>query len=113
MIKITTSLKEEYKIKNLCLAGGVALNCLANGKILEKNIFDNIWIQPAAGDARGSLSAVLAFWHNEKNQVREVKKNDSMNGSLLGPKFSEYEILETLKNYGAKFERYDFEEIFI
>jgi carbamoyltransferase len=112
MIKITTSLKEEYKIKNLCLAGGVALNCVANGKILEKNIFDNIWIQPAAGDAGGSLGAALAFWHNEKNKIREVKKNDSMNGSLLGPEFSEYEILETLKNYGAKFEKYDFEEIY-
>ncbi len=112
MIKITTSLKKEYKIKNLCLAGGVALNCVANGKILEKNIFDNIWIQPAAGDAGGSLGAALAFWHNEKNKVREVKKNDSMNGSLLGPEFSEYEILETLKNYGAKFERYNFEEIY-
>ena len=66
MIKMTKSIREEYKIKNLCLAGGVALNCVANGKILQEKVFDNIWIQPAAGDAGGSLGAALALWHIEK-----------------------------------------------
>ena len=65
MIKLTKSLKEEFNISNLCLAGGVALNCVANGKILKEKIFDNIWVQPAAGDAGGSLGAALALWHIE------------------------------------------------
>ncbi len=65
MIKIVKSLKDEYKVKNLCLAGGVALNCVANGKILRENLFENIWIQPAAGDAGGSLGAALSLWHIE------------------------------------------------
>ena len=62
MIKLVRSIRSEYGIKNLCLAGGVALNCVANGKILKEKIFDNIWIQPAAGDAGGSLGAALALW---------------------------------------------------
>ena len=61
MVSMAVSLKEEFNIKNLCLAGGVALNCVANGKILEKKIFDNIWVQPAAGDAGGSLGAAFSF----------------------------------------------------
>ena len=74
MIKLVKSLKEEYKINNLCLAGGVALNCVANGKILKENLFDNIWIQPAAGDAGGSLGAALSLWHIELNKKREINK---------------------------------------
>ena len=66
VIKIVSDLKKEFQIDNLCLAGGVALNCVANGKILKKNIFKNIWIQPAAGDAGGALGSILAFWYNEK-----------------------------------------------
>ena len=72
MIKLTKSLKEEFNISNLCLAGGVALNCVANGKILKEKIFDNIWVQPAAGDAGGSLGAALALWHIEQNNPRKV-----------------------------------------
>ena len=69
VLKITKNISQEYKIKNLCLAGGVALNCVANGKIHNEKIFDNIWIQPAAGDAGGSLGAALAYWYHElKNQ---------------------------------------------
>ena len=68
------SLPKEYKIKNLCLAGGVALNCVANGKNLKEKIFDNIWIQPAAGDAGGSLGAALAFWYRELKNKRKVLK---------------------------------------
>ena len=63
ILKLTKSIREEYNIKNLCLAGGVALNCVANGKILEKKIFEKMWIQPAAGDAGGSLGAALGYWY--------------------------------------------------
>ena len=103
MIKMATSLKEEFNIKNLCLAGGVALNCVANGKILEKKIFDNIWIQPAAGDAGGSLGAALALWYLELKQERKISNND-MKGSYLGPSFSQKEIENELKNLNANFE---------
>ena len=104
MIRITKSLKEEFNIPNLCLAGGVALNCVANGKILEKKIFDNIWVQPAAGDAGGSLGAALALWYIEQNNPRKVDHNDSMQGSYLGPEYSQKEIEEELDKAGAKYE---------
>ena len=107
MIKFAASLREEYKIPNLCLAGGVALNCVANGKILENKIFDKIWIQPAAGDAGGSLGAALAFWHLEKREKREVSLNDDMQGSYLGPNYTQDEIESSLKNIGAKFQVLD------
>ena len=103
MIKICKSLKEEYKISNLCLAGGVALNCVANGKILKEKIFENIWIQPAAGDAGGSLGAALAFWYLELNKDRKFTNNDQMKGSYLGPSYSNDEIQKSLTNLGAKF----------
>ncbi len=103
MIKMATSLRTEFNIKNLCLAGGVALNCVANGKILEKKIFDNIWIQPAAGDAGGSLGAALALWHLELKQERKISNND-MKGSYLGPSFSQKEIENELKSLNANFE---------
>ena len=107
MIKICNSLKNEYGIDNLCLAGGVALNCVANGKILKNNIFKNIWIQPAAGDAGGSLGAALAFWHIELNKERISNNKDVMKGSYLGPSFSDEEIQKSLNNIGAKFELLD------
>jgi len=104
MIKLAKSLKEEFNISNLCLAGGVALNCVANGKILKEKIFDNIWVQPAAGDAGGSLGAALALWHIEKNNPRKVNLNDDMQGSYLGPEYSQAEIEEQLSRIGAKYE---------
>jgi carbamoyltransferase len=104
MIKLIKSLKKEFNISNLCLAGGVALNCVANGKILKKNIFDNIWVQPAAGDAGGSLGAALALWYIEQNNPRKIDLNDSMQGSYLGPEYSQKEIEEQLDKVGAKFE---------
>ena len=103
MIKICKSLKDQYKISNLCLAGGVALNCVANGKILKEKIFDKIWIQPAAGDAGGSLGAALAYWHIELNKERKNTNNDKMKGSYLGPTYSNNEIKQSLENLGAKF----------
>tara|TARA_B110001452_G_scaffold10514_2_gene8843 strand:+ start:122 stop:1960 length:1839 start_codon:yes stop_codon:yes gene_type:complete len=103
MIKLAKSLKEEFKLNNLCLAGGVALNCVANGKILKEKIFDNIWVQPAAGDAGGSLGAALALWHIEQNNQRIVNPKDNMQGSYLGPEYLQNEIENELKNIGAKF----------
>ncbi len=104
MLKIAKSLKQEYNLNNLCLAGGVALNCVANGKILEKKIFDNIWIQPAAGDAGGSLGSALALWHIEKKNKRIINNIDQMKGSYLGPEYSQSEIEKKLKDIGANYE---------
>jgi carbamoyltransferase len=112
MITIARSLRNEYNIKNLCLAGGVALNCVANGKILEQKIFDKIWIQPAAGDAGGSLGAALAFWHLHLKKEREIDNSDSMKGSYLGPEFKQHDIEKELIKLAAKFEVLNDEEIF-
>ena len=106
VLKITKNLLSEYKIDNLCLAGGVALNCVANGKILKEKLFKNIWIQPAAGDAGGSLGAALAYWHHELDKPR-VDFKDKMNGSYLGPKFNNDQIEEKLKALKAKYKKYD------
>jgi len=103
MLKICRSLHAEYKIPNLCLAGGVALNCVANGKIHDEKIFENIWIQPAAGDAGGSIGAALAYWHIELNNQRQNKGVDKMRGSYLGPEFNNKEIEKRLNDLGAKF----------
>ncbi len=111
MLKITNSLAEEYKIKNLCLAGGVALNCVANGKILRNGKFENIWIQPAAGDAGGSLGAALGLWYIELKKNRTVNSKDSMNGSYLGPEYSQDEVEKKLKEIGANFEVLDDEQL--
>ena len=111
MLKLVKSIREEYNIKNLCLAGGVALNCVANGKILREKIFDNIWIQPAAGDAGGSLGAALALWHIEHGNKRIVNSNDDMKGSYLGTEFSQNEIEKELKSIGAYFETLNYEDL--
>ena len=111
MIKLTTSIRKEYNIKNLCLAGGVALNCVANGKILQEKIFDNIWIQPAAGDAGGALGAALAFWHKECGNKRIVNPKDDMKGSYLGTEFNQEEIQKELEYLGANFEILNYEEL--
>ena len=111
MIKLAKSIRKDYGIKNLCLAGGVALNCVANGKILKEKIFDNIWIQPAAGDAGGSLGAALALWYVEQGNKRNVNLNDDMKGSYLGPEFTEDEIEEELKLIGANYEKVNYEDL--
>ena len=111
MINLAKSIREEYGIKNLCLAGGVALNCVANGKILEEKIFDNIWIQPAAGDAGGSLGAALALWHIDQGNKRSVNSNDDMKGSYLGTEFDQDEIETELKTIGANFETLKYDEL--
>ena len=111
MIKLVKSLRKEFNISNLCLAGGVALNCVANGKILKEKIFDNIWIQPAAGDAGGSLGAALALWHIEQNNPRKVNLIDDMQGSFLGPEYTQKEIEEQLEIIGAKYKTPDEDEL--
>ena len=110
VIRITKNIASEYKIKNLCLAGGVALNCVANGKILRQKIFDDIWIQPAAGDAGGSLGAALAYWHHELKKPRE-NFQDQMKGAYLGPKLSEKNIEDQLKKLKARYTKKSSNEI--
>jgi carbamoyltransferase len=111
MIKLVKDIRNEYGIKNLCLAGGVALNCVANGKILREKIFENIWIQPAAGDAGGSLGAALALWHIEQGNKRILSKNDSMKGSYLGCEFDQQQIEKELNSLGANFQTFEYEDL--
>ena len=111
MINLAKSIRKDYGIKNLCLAGGVALNCVANGKILQEKIFDDIWIQPAAGDAGGSLGAALALWYIEQGNSRSVNLNDDMKGSYLGTEFTQNEIERELKSLGANFEIINYDEL--
>ena len=111
MIKLARSIREEFKISNLCLAGGVALNCVANGKILQEKIFDKIWIQPASGDAGGSLGAALALWYLEDGNKRLVNLDDEMQGSYLGKEFSQKEIKEELASLGANFEILNYDNL--
>ena len=108
VLRLTRSLAKETGIKNLCLAGGVALNCVANGKVLRDGAFENVWIQPAAGDAGGALGAALAAYHLFKDQPRHVNGLlDSMRGSYLGPSYPQSDIEARLNAVGAKFEVLD------
>ena len=111
MIKLLRSIRKDYNIKNLCLAGGVALNCVANGKILKEKIFDNIWIQPAAGDAGGSLGAALALWYEDNNNLRKSNLEDDMQGSYLGPQYSQKQIEEKLNSVGAIFVTLNYDDL--
>jgi carbamoyltransferase len=111
VLRLTKDTAKEYKIKNLCMAGGVALNCVANGKVLKNKVFENIWIQPAAGDAGGSLGAALAYWHQALENPRKINVNDSMKGSYLGPRFKNSEIEKELSSLGVSFKKYDEEEL--
>jgi len=111
MIKLAKGIRNEYGIKNLCLAGGVALNCVANGKILKEKIFDNVWIQPAAGDAGGSLGAALALWYIEQSNTRKINKNDSMKGSYLGCEFNQQQIEKELVSLGANFQTFEYKSL--
>jgi len=103
VLRLTRSLAKQIGSRNLCLAGGVALNCVANGKVLRDGRFDNIWIQPAAGDAGGAVGAALAAYHLFKNQPRKTDGVDGMSGAYLGPSFPQAEIERRLMAAGAKF----------
>jgi len=108
MLRMTRDLAATYGIENLCLAGGVALNCVANGKILRDGAFKRIWVQPAAGDAGGSVGAALAAYHQHLNRPRAVNGAlDAMHGAYLGPEFSQAEIERRLSDVGARFTTFD------
>jgi carbamoyltransferase len=110
MLRLARSLAAETGMRNLCLAGGVALNCVANGKILRDGAFENIWIQPSAGDAGGAIGAALAAYHHQEAQARlPTNGRDGMSGAYLGPSFSQNEIERELKAAGARFEVQPFE----
>jgi len=110
ILKIAKNIHSEYNIENLCMSGGVALNCVANGKIIENKIFKNIWIQPASGDAGGSLGAALAYWYLELKKEK-VNSKDSMRGSYLGPKYEESQIEKTLTLLGANFKKLEYDNL--
>ncbi|MFM8776325.1 MAG: carbamoyltransferase N-terminal domain-containing protein, partial [Actinomycetota bacterium] len=97
--------RKTTSMKDRCLAGGVALKCVANGKLLRENTFENIWVQPAAGDAGGALGAALGVWHKYLGKPRTAKNGDSMRGSYLGPKFSDDEVSRFLNSRSIKHER--------
>ena len=103
VIKLARGIRKSTGQRNLCLAGGVALNCVANGKLLRERIFDNVWVQPAAGDAGGALGAALAAYYMMCKQPRTVNPLDSMQGSYLGPHFDQADIETRLKSAGAVF----------
>ncbi len=109
MIKLARDAQKITGSKNLCLAGGVALNCVGNGKIFESGIFDNIWIQPAAGDAGGSLGVAFSVYYDELDNARNINPDvmDNMQGAYLGPEFSDAETIEYLDTLAAKYEFID------
>jgi carbamoyltransferase len=116
MLRLTGSLAAEHGQRNLCLAGGVALNCVANGKILRAGKFDRIWVQPAAGDAGGAIGAALVGYHHFKGAQRRSNgspREDAMSGSYLGPSYSEAEIRARLTAEGARFEVVDDEAVLL
>ena len=112
VIKIAKNVSVETGKKDLCLAGGVALNCVANGKLLRSNLFENIWIQPAAGDAGGAVGSALAVWHLHLNNVRSTNGKDSMKGCYLGPEFNDSSIRQFLDKNEYKYKKMNQETLF-
>jgi len=110
VLKIAKYLKREFSQNNLCLAGGVALNCVANGKILKEKIFDNIYIQPASGDAGGAIGAAQVFYFQELGNIRKVN-GDAMKGGYLGPSYSNNEIKKIFDEIGAVYEEKSLDEV--
>jgi carbamoyltransferase len=111
VLRLARTVREETGCQNLCLAGGVALNCVANGELLRSGLFDDIWIQPAAGDAGGALGAALSVWHERHHGERTVLRNDSMKGSYLGPRFTAADIRQQLDSSGAVYQQVDDEQL--
>ena len=111
MLKMARYVHRETRMKHLCLAGGVALNCVANGRVLQEVPFEDIWIQPAAGDAGGSLGVALAIWHRYLGKPRVVNGNDAMKGSYLGPRDSETEIEKYLDENRLAYTKYAREQL--
>jgi len=112
VLKIGSHVYKETKLKNLCLAGGVALNCVANGRLLREGPFENIWIQPAAGDAGGALGAALIGWYKYLNNPRTAdEKSDTQKGSYLGPEFDENDIHSFIQSFNLSAKKYDEDEL--
>ena len=113
VLKLSNSIKKELDVDAICLSGGVALNCVANGELLRKGPFKDLWIQPAAGDAGGALGAALAYWHQNQNQPRTIdsSKIDGMAGSYLGPKFENDDIQKRLDEAGAVYHKLEDAEL--
>src|SRR5262249_19955402 len=116
MLRMARHVHKETGEKNLCLAGGVALNCVGNGRILREGPFANLWIQPAAGDAGGALGAALSVWHQYLGNPRDAKTvchggSDGMKGAYLGPEFSSDEIQQFLDKTGAAYQRLENAEL--
>jgi carbamoyltransferase len=112
VLRLSRTLREETGEKYLCLAGGVALNCVANGRVLREGPFEDIWVQPAAGDAGGALGAAEVAWHQYGSGERRVNGSDSMRGGYLGPRFGDAEITTALDASGAVYRRLDDDELF-
>ncbi len=112
VLKLAKSLRKETGIENICLSGGVALNCVANGKLIKNKIFKDIWIQPASGDAGSSLGAALQAWHQYYERPRKVNAADSMRGTYLGCNYSNKEIIETLDKINAKYHQLEDNNLF-
>jgi len=112
VLRLARTVHSELDTDNLCLAGGVALNCVANGRVLREGPFREIWIQPAAGDAGGALGAAQVAWHEYHDQPRQVNGHDSMSGSYLGPRYAATEITRQLDQAGAVYTRLDDDELF-
>ncbi|MDD9997173.1 MAG: carbamoyltransferase [Rhodospirillaceae bacterium] len=111
ILRLASTLHRETGEKYLCLAGGVALNCVANGKLARDSAFDDIWIQPAAGDAGGSIGSAAVVWHEYLGHPRVIDGSDRMQGSFLGPGFSIDETIATLEGFGARYERLEEETL--
>jgi len=107
VLRLGKTMQKELEVNNLCLAGGVALNCVANGELLRARIFDDIWIQPAAGDAGGALGAALSIWHEYLGNPRTPNSEDSMKGAYLGCRYSESDIEAYLRSINARYDRLD------
>ena len=107
MLRVIRNVHARTKLPNLCLAGGVALNCVGNGRILREGPFENVWIQPAAGDAGGALGAALIVWHHILDQPRTPDPMDSLKGSQLGPRATNDEIVRYLDSVGARYRKFD------
>ena len=112
MLRIARTVHRETKLKNLCMAGGVALNCVGNGRILREGPFENIWIQPAAGDAGGALGVALALWYNHLGHERVADgANDAMRGALLGPEYGDEEIYQCIEQQEGVAQKLDEDEL--
>jgi len=111
VLRLANTVHKELGVSNLCLAGGVALNCVANGRLSREGPFDHIWVQPAAGDAGGAAGAALSAWHEYLDKPRQVNGGDTMSGSYLGPRFGDRDIVDYLDSVGAVYSRLEDTEL--